>query len=241
MQIGIYSPRPELLRQLSQPLEEFMEYANLSLTLRIYSDSAELNTSLSSAPLDLLLFDTEQSDDPMTQLQRISHTIPNGTLVLLCDDSRYALQGYSVHASDYLITPLSKDKVIGVLTTFLRKRLGQDTYYLPIRINSVWSRVNMDHITYLESAGHTMFFHLNDGRVLSAPVHYRDLEGLLDLNPDFFRCHKSYVVNLRYVVDWDMDRLTLADGNTVSISRPYRQIVRSIYACYVTNPKAVRK
>ena len=39
---------------------------------------------------------------------------------------------------------------------------------------------------------------------------------------------------MRYVVDWDLNYLTLYDGNTVNISRPYRQATRSFYACYVT-------
>ena len=39
---------------------------------------------------------------------------------------------------------------------------------------------------------------------------------------------------MRYVVGWDLNNLTLFDGQTVNISRPYRQAARSYYACYVT-------
>lgn len=234
MQIGMYSPRSDVLQQMQNALTEFTETAYLSLNLRGYDTYADLDASLTDAPLDLLFYDTELSPDPIEHIRRIMRTIPNCTLILLCDDSRYALMGYSVKASNYLLTPLPSDKLISALAEFLRERLQADTYYLPIKINSVWSRVNMRHITYLESAGHSIFFHLYDGRTFRTNAHYRDYEGLLDMNPDFFRCHKSYVVNLRYVTKWDIDSLTLMDGNTVSVSRPYRQIVRSMYACYIT-------
>jgi len=234
MQIGMYSPRSDVLQQMQQTLAEFTETAYLSLNLRGYDTYAGLSFSLNSAPLDLLFYDTELSPDPIEDIRRITYTIPNCTLILLCDDSRYALMGYTVKATNYLLTPLSSDKLISTFAEFLRDRLQADTYYLPIRINSVWSRVNMRHITYLESAGHSIIFHLYDGRTFRTNAHYRDYEGLLDMNPDFFRCHKSYVVNLRYVTKWDVDALTLMDGNSVSVSRPYRQIVRSMYTCYVT-------
>lgn len=234
MQIGLYSPRQELLAQMRRALEEFNETAYLDLILRSYGEYAELSASLTDLPLDILFYDTERDPDPKEALQRIMHTIPNCCLILICDDARHALMGYSVKATDYLLTPLDEEDLIATLARFLRQRMESREHYLPVKINGVWSRLNMRHITYLESAGHSLIFHVNDGRTFRCIAHYRDYEGLLEMNPDFFRCHKSYVVNMRYVADWDLNSLTLTDGTSINISRPYRQITRSFYANYIT-------
>lgn len=239
MQIGIYSPRPELLEQTRRALKDFVENAYLSLHIRGYDTYTALTASLTDAPLDILLYDTECSDDPKAELHRIMHTVPNCALILICDDARHALIGYSVKATDYLLTPLNDEDIISTVALFLRQRQENSEYYLPLKVNGVWSRLNMRHITYLESSGHNLIFHMNDGRTFRCIAHYRDYQGLLDMNPDFFRCHKSYVVNMRYVTDWDMNSLTLADGNSVNVSRPYRQVTRSFYACYVTQTKDI--
>ncbi len=94
----------------------------------------------------------------------------------------------------------------------------------------------MGHITYLESVGHSLIFHLADRRRLKVQSGFKDYQSLLDLNPDYFRCHKSYVVNMSYVKEWSPTAFTLKDGDEVNISRPYRQAARSMYACYVTQP-----
>ena len=72
---------------------------------------------------------------------------------------------------------------------------------------------------------------------IRAAAGFRDYQNLLDLNTDFLRCHKSYVVNLRYVEHWEMDGFTLTDGSVVNISRPYWQTARGVYACYMTQSR----
>ena len=239
MQIGLYTQRPELMQQLDKALQSFIQSSYLDLKIRKYDTYQALLVSLTDAPLDLLFYDTELDPDPKDSLTRIIHTVPNCSLTLICDDARHALMGYSVKAADYLLTPLNEEDFIEIMARFLRQRLESREHYLPIKVNGVWSRLNMRHITYLESAGHSLIVHLNDGRTFRRIAHYRDYEGLLEINPDFFRCHKSYVVNMRYVTNWDLNSLTLADGSSVNISRPYRQIVRSFYACYVTQSQDI--
>lgn len=222
------------MEQIGKALESLSQSTFLDLEIRRYDYYQALFASLTDTPLDLLFFDMEESDTPKDDLEKITQVVPHCTLVLLCEDTRYALFGYSVHARDYLTPPLHPEDLIDVVTRFLRERLEGHDQYLPLKMNGVWSRLNMRHITYLESAGHSLIFHMNDGRTFRIISSYSYYEPLLKMNRDFFRCHKSYVVNMRYVVGWELNSLTLYDGNTVNISRPYRQSTRSFYTCYVT-------
>lgn len=234
MQIGIFTLRPELMQQLETVLLGFGQSSYLDLQIHRFDGLQALFASLVDVPLDLLLFDMEDSENVKDELVRITQTIPNCILILLCNDTRYALFGYTLRAKDYLTTPLNQEDLIDVLTRSLRERLEGKEQYLPLKLNGIWSRLNMRHITYLESAGHNLIFHMNDGRAFRTNSSFSDYQTLLDMNRDFFRCHKSYVVNMRYVTGWDPNNLTLYDGRTINISRSYRQAVRSYYVCYVT-------
>ena len=234
MQVGLYSPRAGLLEQQRAAVEEFDQTACLGLILRSYGTYRDLLQGATSAPLDILFYDTEESQDLESQLTRVVQTLPNCRLVLISDSERHAVFGYAVRAAGYLTTPLDSEDFISTLILLLRERIQAREQFLPVKINGVWSQLNMRHITYVESSGHNLIFHLNNGRAIKTAAGFRDYQSLLDLNTDFLRCHKSYVVNLRYVRTWEMDSFTLADGSVVNISRPYWQTARSVYACYLT-------
>lgn len=235
MQIGLYSPRQELLEEQRKTVEEFNETACLDLELKSYDTYDALMQGVSNLPFDILFYDTEESKDAEQELLRLVQTVPNCRLVLLSDSERHAVFGYALRAVGYLTTPLDKEEYLSLLIYLIREKIQRKEQFLPLKINGVWSQIDMNYITFVESAGHNLLFHLLGGKTFKVLSAFKQYQRLLDLNPDFFRCHKSYMVNMRYVKDWSLTAFTLSDGDEVNISRPYRQVARSIYACYVTN------
>lgn len=237
LRIGLYSPRPALLEEQRQVVEEFNGTACLDLELQSYDTYDTLMQGASNLPFDMLFYDTEGSRDAEEELLRLVQTAPNCCLVLLSDSERHAVFGYALRAVGYITTPLDKEEYLSLLIHLIREQVQKKEQFLPLKVNGVWSQLDMSHITYVESAGHSLLFHLSDKRELKVMAGFRDYQRLLDLNPDFFRCHKSYMVNMRYVREWSLTAFTLKDGDEVNISRPYRQAARSMYACYVTKPQ----
>ena len=237
MQIGIYSLRPELLAQQVQAMEELNETACLDLELHQYASYRELTQGSTNIPLDILLFDMEGDPNVEEQVMHFVQTQPNCRMVLLSDSEKYAVFGYEVQAAGYLFIPLDVESFLSTLIRLVREKLQAKEQFLPVKINGVWSQVNMRHITYMESEGHNMVFHFHDGRDLKVAAGFKHYQSLLDLNTDYIRCHKSYVVNMQYVKDWELDHFQLTDGTVVNISRPYWQTIRSVYACHMTESK----
>ena len=180
MQVGLYSPRAALLEQQRTAVEEFQQTACLDLTLRCFESYRELSQGITNAPLDILFYDTEESRELETQLMRIFQTLPNCRLVLLSDSERHAVFGYAVKAAGYLTLPLDSEDFLSTLILLLRERLQSKEQFLPVKVNGVWSRLNMRHITYLESSGHNLIFHMNNGRSIRAAAGFRDYQSLLD-------------------------------------------------------------
>lgn len=233
MQIGIYSPRPELLKWQLDAIDEFNQTACLDLEVHAFASNQELEQTATNIPIDILSYDVDGGDEVREQLEGIAQTLPNCRIFLISESERHAVFGYSVRAASYLLLPLDSEEFFSVFSALLRERIQAREQFLPIKINGVWSQVSSRSITHLESRGHNLVFHLNDGKQLKAAAGFRDYQSLLDLNANFLRCHKSYMVNLQYVRDWEMSRFHLTDGGEVNISRPYWQTARKVYACYI--------
>lgn len=233
MHIGFYSSRPEILRQMRSITEEFNEMAYLDLLLHSYTGYPELLHDLTDTALDVLLYDMDGDLETETQILRIKQTIPNCQLVLLSDSEKHALFGYGIHAAGYLLTPLDTEDFLSVLIYLIRQHSQISYRFLPVKIHGVWSQVDLNHVTYLESCAHSITFHFNDGHTITATASFKDYERNLSLRNNFVRCHKSYIVNLDYVKNWEMGELTLEDGSIVKISRPYWHEMRKNYACRV--------
>lgn len=232
MQIGLYSPRRGLLEQQRNAIEAFNRTACLDLTVRTYESQQELEQGATNIPIDILSYDVDGEDEARERLERITHTLPNCRIFLLSESERYAVFGYTIRAAGYLMLPLDEVEFFAVFAGLLREKIRVKEQFLPVKINGVWSQVNMSHITHLESRGHNLILHLNNGRQIKTSASFRDYSSALNLNSSFLRCHKSYMVNLRYVKGWEMSRFYLTDGGEVNISRPYWQSARRIYACY---------
>ena len=78
---------------------------------------------------------------------------------------------------------------------------------------------------YIESSNHKVELHLKDGEfVCYAKI--GDLE--LELQDQFFRIHKGYLVNLAYVAGYSKTEVTLANGERLLLSKyKYQDFVKA--------------
>jgi two-component system response regulator AgrA len=103
--------------------------------------------------------------------------------------------------------------------------------YIQIKIGETIRSLDVQHVLFFESSlsPHKIVVHFDDGEL----EYYGLLKDVPDLNSDnFYRCHKSYVVNLTRIrsLDKRYRRLTMADGGTRAVlrSKPVATLVRRI-------------
>jgi DNA-binding LytR/AlgR family response regulator len=75
----------------------------------------------------------------------------------------------------------------------------------------------LDRIVYCEVLGRKIYLHQNDGTVLDYYDKLEDLERRVDSR--FFKCHRSYLVNLDYVRGCQAGRVTLSPVDSIPVSR----------------------
>ena len=142
-------------------------------------------------------------------------------IVFISGEDSYVWQAFDVEALQYLRKPISKEDLKNTLERAIQKvqsGQGENTEDKPsmmIRYKGVSEKVFLSDIIYAEACGRKVVLHrMNDQVEYYGKI--SDLEMML--GGDFFRVHRAFLINLKYVVRYGADGITLKNGN-VSISK----------------------
>ena len=117
-------------------------------------------------------------------------------LVFLTSSPEFALESYEVRAFDYLLKPVTYERLAQLLDELSSMRPAA-TDELVIKTSFGYHALRLSDIEYAEARNKHVVFHLRDGRDIEALESFRSVEDRLAQNATFFKCHRSYQVNLR--------------------------------------------
>jgi len=139
----------------------------------------------------------------------------------------YALQAFEVSAVDYLLKPIriqklqqAVEKAIKRITTSgttgeniaaLQQNLqANNLQRLAVPVADGLLFVNVDDLLLLEAEGAYTRLHLFNQPPLLISKMMKDFEAVLEQHPDFFRCHRSFLINMKHVIKYSR-----ADGGSI--------------------------
>lgn len=124
-------------------------------------------------------------------------------------------------AFQYLLKPIDEQRfaeVFGRAAAQIIFEAEQKKKALVIQYGSESRAVSLQDIYYIESRNHKVVLYLKDGE-----LEYYEKIGRLEeeLQGQFFRIHRGYLVNLAYVEGYDKTEVTLAGGISLPLSKRY--------------------
>ncbi len=108
-----------------------------------------------------------------------------------------AYEAFQLDFSDFILKPLSEVALKLCLSRYIKKTNQQGFKFLGLQSNKDYTYLDLKNIIYLKADNNTTDFHLNNGSQVTAYKTLKTFEKQLPNN--FFRIHKSYIVNLMYV------------------------------------------
>lgn len=137
-------------------------------------------------------------------------------IIFISTTAEYALDGYQVQALRYLQKPVDIDKLKEALILSYQKHDGKEG--LKIMVGNKEISVKYDDIQYIESCGRDVEVVLADQSRLLTHEKISDMEKIMPVE-DFFRCHRSYIVNLNKIDDMERYIIYMKNGDQVSVSQ----------------------
>lgn len=156
--------------------------------------------------------------------RKIRETDRNCLLVFITVSPDFALEGFGVQASGYVVKPLSQSKLEGALhmcrETILRA--GRVIEVPSGREGSV--AIPAMNIRYVEVEKNRTCFHTMGGAI-TAYLTLDEVEAMLGGEP-FLRCHRSYLVNMNHVEEMGVQDFLMAGGGLAPIRKNGRKEIR---------------
>ena len=183
-------------------------------------------------PIDLIFLDIQMPG--LTGLQFIQSMTVKPLIILITAYEKYALQGFDLDVTDYLVKPVSLDRFVKACNK--AKELFELKTQPKISVNAGYFFVNVEYslvkiitadIIYIEGLKDYIKIHLqNSQRPVVTRMPMKTIEEQLP-SAGFIRIHKSYIVSIAFVTALRKSSVFI---NTLElpVSDNYRESVTAI-------------
>lgn len=127
----------------------------------------------------------------------------------------FMAEGYDVSALHYLLKPVKEEKLFEVLDK-AKDKLKHTEKSLFLTVNGEMCRILLSEILYIEACGHYIVIK-SKKQEYRAKMNLSDIQKLL--GDGFFRCQRSFIVNLVYINKITRTMVVLEDKTEVPLSR----------------------
>ena len=154
--------------------------------------------------------------------------IKQPVIIFVTGYEKYVYDAFEVEASGYLVKPVNEQKFSEVFSRAQDKILSekeQKKKTLLIQYAGANKAIPLDHIYYMESQKHKVVLYTKDGE-LEYYAKIGELEE--ELQGQFCRIHKGYLVNLSCVDEYSRTEIMLANGDKLPLSKyKYEDFVKA--------------
>ena len=199
------------------------------MSVALYCDADELIEAHKENPFDIILLDVVMPLlNGIQAAAEIRRKDKNVKIVFLSVTPEYAVDSYTVKADNYLLKPVDKQKLFACLDE-LQADLEAVSKAITVKSPAAVHRIKLQEIEYLESQGKLVLFSLSGGRSLYGMDPLYAYEKDLTLSDGFFKCHRSYLVNLHKIRTFTHKEITMNSGSPIPISRSCQKEFETAY------------
>jgi len=145
-------------------------------------------------------------------------------IVFITTSNDFASQSYQVQAFDYLLKPLTGEKVNNIMGKLKKSQENADKAGLSIETQGFARIVPFRDISHVEVINHTVYIKLLDKSLIKVYATFGKIEEQLLADSRFAKCHRSYIVNISKIMTMANNELIMKNGSKIPISRSYSQV-----------------
>ncbi len=197
-------------------IKEILGKMKLPCIIRQFCNGRELLQAPESFDivfLDIMMYGL----DGMKTAQMFREKASDPILIFVSSSREYVFAAYDVEAFWYLLKPVDDKKLKNVLRKAILKTENRSQEFIIVSKERQKKKLFLDDIYYFEIKGRIIDVHGTEG-VFSYYGQIGQLEKKL-LDKGFFRCHKSYLINLKSVDGYNRREVMLENGENIVIAK----------------------
>ena len=195
---------------------------------------------LERGEVDLMFLDIQMPD--ITGLDFLKSLNRKPFVILTTAYKEYALEGYELDISDYLLKPFSFERFLKAVNKVNNQMLNKEkkaepgsTYnqtdfhedYIIIRADRKYYKINYDDLIFVEGQKAYVTFHSEGKKNVTALASLRELEEKLP-EKKFIRIHKSYIVSVKKIDSLEGNMIGIA-GEKLPVGKSFKPKVAELF------------
>lgn len=219
MKIAICDDEKQFVDAICPLLEQWATRNAIKLTLYRFTNGDDLIAAHRSECMDLIILDVIMpllnGMDTARELRNDNQSVP---IIFLTSAREFAVDSYEVKAFHYLIKPVDEEKLFHTLDDFLKTIALPQTLFTA-QTDRGFCKIVVNDVDYLEAQNKEVLVHLSNGRTIAIRELFSKCEEVFSLKNGFFRCHRSYIINLNNIEQFTKSEITTNQNSTIPISR----------------------
>ncbi len=154
-------------------------------------------------------------------------------ILFFTSSPEFALDSYSVKAINYILKPISKEKLFFTFDELLEQiKLEKDEDAVIIKGNEGIQKILISNLTFVEVIGRNVLYHLRSGKVIECTEAFSAVCDNLMKYGCFIKPHRSYLVNMQYVDTIENQQITLQTLSSVPVAQGKAKEMKQQYLNY---------
>ncbi len=203
--------------------------------IRRFEDSAELLYTIEEecySP-DLILMDIYMPHNSGIEAAKQLRKQGNACRIIFLTSSKdHALEAFEVNAFQYLLKPISENRLFTVIEQAVRDIKREQSRYILLRVDNQLRRVAYGDIVYCEAQGKKQCIYLQDGETIYLRMTMAKLREMLSESRECTKVGGSYIVNLEHIERMNAQTLQLDNGKEIYLPRGAYKSLREKYFRY---------
>lgn len=208
-------------------LQSYVERINFLELVGVCEDAIQLNNQLKSQQADLLFLDIEMPY--MTGIELLNSLSNPPKVIITSAYAEYAIKGYDLEVSDYLLKPISFDRFLKAVNKVYDQLLSSQTPvvrdYLFVKTSLKLEKIRFNDMRFIEGVENYVAIYTSEGKIIT----HTTLRTILQKLPPerFVQVHKSYLVNIDKIDSIEGNLLGIGK-NKIPLSRTYKETALEI-------------
>ena len=230
--IAICDDEKHMSAHIRSCVSDFFRKKNRETSLRMFSSGEELLSY--NGQIDILFLDIQMKGmDGMETARKLRADQFRGFLVFITVLKEMVFQSFEVQAYDYLVKPVDKKQFEKTMERLYASMQNAREDSLLVQKGYEGRIIPKDEIVFCEVIDRKIYLNLASGDVVDYYERIENLEAKLDNR--FYRCHRSYLINLKHLKGYKNGTACMDNGKKIPVSRLRSKEFSGVVLQYMKN------
>ncbi len=203
------------LEDLKEKVTSYILHKNLEYSITLFLSGDALLACVDY--YDIIFLDIKMNGtNGMETAKKLRQKKDESSLIFVTSLKEYVFDAFDVGAVNYLLKPVDERKLVNTMDKIINRIVKSGNEFLLLQVGHEIKKLKLEEIFYAEVLGHKVFIYTKNG-IESFNKKIEILES--ELNENFFRCHRSYIINFKYVRSYSQGFAVLTTDEEIPVAK----------------------